>query len=76
MNEYSNGTVARRGDIVSTKGGLYVVVDPAHDEGSVFLATVEPPLGYTRKAPIADCSVEIPGLTAKRIAVEVLDGFP
>ena len=75
-NKYPNGTVARRGDIVSTKGELYVVVDPAHDDGWLFLAAIERPLGYTRKAAAADCQIAIPGLKAKRTAVEVLAGFP
>jgi len=76
VNKYANGTVARRGDIVTTKGGMYVVVDPAHDDGSLFLATIEPPFGYTRKTPGVDCQIAILDSKAMRIALDVLSGFP
>jgi hypothetical protein len=76
-NKYLNGALARRGDIVSTKrGGLYVVIDPTCDDGSLFLATIAPPLGYTRKARAADCQIATPSLKERRIAAEVLSGFP
>jgi hypothetical protein len=75
-NKYSNGIVAHRGDIVSTKGGLYVVVDSIYRDGLIFLAAVEPPFGYTRRAPAADCQIVVPGSEIVRAAIDVLAGFP
>lgn len=75
-NKYLNGALARRGDIVSTKrGGLYVVIDPTCDDGSLFLATIAPPLGYTRKARAADCQIATPSLKRGGLQPKYCQGF-
>lgn len=76
VNKYLNGAVALRGDIVSTKGGLYVVIEPAHSAGFLFLATIENPLGFTRRAPVHMCDIAMPTSKEKTIALDVLSNFP
>jgi hypothetical protein len=72
-NKYSDGTVARRGDVVLADDcGRYVVVNAIYSDGFVLLAHIENPVHFTRKAPIDRCQKQTPDEIEKQRAVDVL----
>lgn len=72
-NKYPDGTVACRGDVVlADDGGRYVVFDPAYSDGFVFLAHIENPVHFTRKARIDRCQKQTTDAVDRRRATEVL----
>ena len=72
-NKYSDGTVARRGDVVlSDDGGRYVVIDPTYSEGFIVLAHIENPTHFARKAPIDRCQKQTSDKVERQRAAEVL----
>ncbi len=72
-NKYSDGTVARRRDVVlADDGGRYVVIDPTYSNGFIFLAHIENPTHFTRKARIDRCQKQTPDKVERQRAAEVL----
>jgi hypothetical protein len=72
-NKYSDGTVACRGDVVlADDGGRYAVFDPTYSDGFIFLAHIENPVHFTRKARIDRCQKQTTDEVERRRATEVL----
>ena len=72
-NKYSDGTVARRGDVVlADDSGRYVVIDPTYSEGFIVLAHIENLTHFTRKAPIDRCQKQTPDKVERQRAAEAL----
>jgi len=72
-NKYSDGTPARRGNVVlADDDGTYVVVDPAYSDGFMLLAHIENPTHFTRKARVEKCQKQTPGAVERKHVAEVL----
>jgi hypothetical protein len=73
-NKYSDGTPARRGDVVLIidDEGSYVILDPKYSAGFVFVAQIENPVHFTRKARIERCRKQTPSKVERQRAAEVM----